>query len=316
MSLSKEREGRSKTRTGGYDTASPLPCRPTWAVPPATLTESSSAPSFDPVLADDFATAISEFLGEKRDAVRRRLDMDFANLGCLIAAEWEKRNPDTEQEIASFYKETDTYIISLATDHCLVRRRDVVGPLYQRVSRFGEKSRVLVWGDGIGTESIAFAKMGHEVDYFDLPGRTSEFAAFRFNREGLASRIRVVHDPQKLKVGGYDIVVCVEVLEHLKDPLAVMRSFYDLLRPGGIALITESFASVGPEFPSHLPENAKYAGCTHQLMESFGFASTWFNHNPINYPMEFKKVGWGIGGRVLRARGALRRALLSRLRRA
>jgi hypothetical protein len=69
-----------------------------------------------------------------------------------------------------------------------------------------------------------------------------------------------------------------------------MKNLYRALRPGGIALITESFECVGEEYPSHLPENFRYAGKTHSMMEGLGFANTYNHLDPINCPMEFIKA--------------------------
>ena len=42
----------------------------------------------------------------------------------------------------------------------------------------------------------------------------------------------------------FDAVLCVEVLEHLPDPLAALREFGRLLRPHGVLILTAPFASL------------------------------------------------------------------------
>jgi 2-polyprenyl-3-methyl-5-hydroxy-6-metoxy-1,4-benzoquinol methylase len=74
--------------------------------------------------------------------------------------------------------------------------------------------------------------------------------------------------------GGWDLVVGVHVLEHLRDPAAGLAAAHRLLRPGGtLALITPTADSAGPEWfgahwwlledPTHLrffsPESARRA---------------------------------------------------------
>jgi hypothetical protein len=82
-----------------------------------------------------------------------------------------------------------------------------------------------------------------------------------------------------------------------------------------VALITESFESVGPDYPSHLEDNFRYAGRAHELMESIGFAATYFNTDPINRPMEFRRVPSGWKGDLIRTWGKVKRAARTRWRR-
>ena len=115
--------------------------------------------------------------------------------------------------------------------------------------------------------------------------------------------------------GSFDAVYICFVLEHVPDPPFLMQTIHKALRDGGIALITESFESVGPEFPSHLPQNFQYAGKTHRLMESLGFANTYYNCDPINRPMEFTKIRPDLRGELMRLRYKLHRAIDTRRRR-
>src|SRR4051794_27733665 len=230
---------------------------------------------------------IAEFLELPEADVHQRLRVEYDEPGAGVASAWREAAPQTPEEITRFYEETRAYIFDLAADHCRERRRIFWDRVLYRLRNAGA-SEVLAYGDGIGTDSIALAHAGYRVTYFDLPGVTSEFARFRFAHEAPAE-INAVDRPEELPEGAFDAIVCVEVLEHLPDPLEAMRRLHSLLVEGGVALITESFESVGPDFPSHLESNTQYAGHTHQMMESIGFASTWFNADPINRPMEFRK---------------------------
>jgi SAM-dependent methyltransferase len=49
----------------------------------------------------------------------------------------------------------------------------------------------------------------------------------------------------------FDVVLCTEVLEHLPDPLAALREFSRLLRPGGQLIITAPFCSLTHFAPYH-----------------------------------------------------------------
>lgn len=270
-------------------------------------------PEYNLELRDEFARVIGEFFEISTAEAALRLDDEFRQPGAIVADAWRLANPRTPDEITRFYQETDSYIYDLAADHCNLRREPVRDAIINRIEARGPRQNVLLYGDGIGNDSITIARRGHQVTYFDLSGVTSAFARYRFEKECLDGEICMLSDEAEIPRGSFDAVVCIEVLEHVPEPPSVMRTLHDALREGGIALITESFESIGDKFPSHLPENFKYAGRTHQLMEGLGFANTYYNVNPINRPMEFTKVASDFSGSLLRFKCKMRRAVNSRL---
>jgi SAM-dependent methyltransferase len=262
---------------------------------------------------EQIARTVAAFFDLPDSDVRERLQNEYENPGVVVAEAWETASPKTPKEVTRFYEETTAYVFDLAADNCRDRRRPLRAAVMTRLARAAAKD-VLAYGDGIGSDSIALTRAGYRVTYFDLPGVTSRFARFRFEREGLGDEIAVVDRAGALPNEGFDAILSVEVLEHVPDPVGTMERFYDLLRHNGVALLTESFESVGPDYPSHLEGNYQYAGRTHQIMESIGFASTYFNANPINRPMEFRKVSPSRSGDVIRALGKVRRAARTRWR--
>ncbi|HWP34038.1 MAG TPA: class I SAM-dependent methyltransferase, partial [Thermodesulfobacteriota bacterium] len=153
--------------------------------------------------------------------------------------------------------------------------------------------RVLVLGDGPGNDSLVLAHAGFVLDYFDVPGsRTSAFARRRFEASGLLGRaIRPVADYGGLLDGRYDAVVTFELLEHLPDPVAAIRDIAAMLRPGGIALVTEGFGAVADPWPTHLLANRRFEGRTPFLFLAHGLRLAWYGRRPTFRPFEFEKVG-------------------------
>ena len=213
----------------------------------------------------------------------------------------QRANPQTVEEIRRFYAETDSYIFALAADHCKLERRHVWEVVVRRLARLGRPLEVLAYGDGIGTDSLALARLGHRVTYFDIAGLTCQFAELRFHVSDVADRITLVRNQEAIPVfDGFDAAICIEVLEHLPDPLETMARLLRYVRVGGRLVLTESFGSIGPDFPSHLTSNYQFAGVTCKIMKQLGAVSTFYNTNPVNYPMEFLTVRSGLRGDLLR----------------
>jgi len=275
----------------------------------------SADPEYDISRVEQMVPLIAEFFSLNGAQVWARVNDELRSPGSTVARAWKLAAPSDADAVKRFYSETDSYVFDLVVDHCHERRRGPWEALIGRINRRGPDQRVLAYGDGIGSDSISLARNGHRVTYFDLPGVTSAFARFRFERENLSQSITPIAAESEISANSFDAAVCIEVLEHVSDPPGVMRALHSALKPGGIALISESFESIGDEFPSHLPENFQYAGRTHQLMEEIGFANTYYNVDPVNRPMEFTKLRPNLSGDLLKVRGKVRRAIETRWRR-
>ena len=51
--------------------------------------------------------------------------------------------------------------------------------------------------------------------------------------------------------GSFDAILCTEVFEHIPDPIAALKEFSRLLRPGGVLIITAPFCSMTHFAPFH-----------------------------------------------------------------
>jgi 2-polyprenyl-6-hydroxyphenyl methylase/3-demethylubiquinone-9 3-methyltransferase len=95
--------------------------------------------------------------------------------------------------------------------------------------------RVLDVGCGGGILSESMAKLGAHVTGIDLGTKALQVARLHLLESGMQVDYRqiAVEELAVEKPGFYDVVTCMEMLEHVPDPLSVVRACSLLVKPGG-----------------------------------------------------------------------------------
>lgn len=119
--------------------------------------------------------------------------------------------------------------------------------------------RVLDVGCGGGILADAMARKGADVLGIDLAGKALKVAqlhALEASTKGVKYREVAVEALAAEQPGSFDIVTCMEMLEHVPQPASVVKACADLVKPGGwvfFSTINRSpksflFAIVGAEY--------------------------------------------------------------------
>lgn len=194
-------------------------------------------------------------------------------------------------------------------------------------SHFGSslaQKKVADIGCGGGILSCAMAVRGADVLGVDLGEenlKAGEIHAQRTGIDNVSFACVAVEELAKEQAGSFDVVTCMEMLEHVPDPQAVVRACFELLKPNGICVLSTInrnpksylFAIVGAEYVLGLVDKGTHdfhkfitpAELDRMAIESGfeRFDMTGLHYNPItkhywlsnanvdvNYMMAFKKA--------------------------
>lgn len=102
-----------------------------------------------------------------------------------------------------------------------------------RVPLAGKKVIDIGCGGGILSESMA--RKGADVTGIDLGEKALKVADLHSLESGVAVRYKLIAAEAMAaeEAGQYDVVTCMEMLEHVPDPGAIVRAAATLVKPGG-----------------------------------------------------------------------------------
>ena len=108
----------------------------------------------------------------------------------------------------------------------------------QLIKRNGA-GRAFDLGCGNGAIAGMIAGMGFDVTGIDTS--TSGIAIAKANHPGCRFDVGSAYDDLANRYGHYPLVVSLEVVEHLYDPRMFARRLFDLVEPGGTAIVSTPY---------------------------------------------------------------------------
>ncbi|HEV3122410.1 MAG TPA: class I SAM-dependent methyltransferase, partial [Isosphaeraceae bacterium] len=111
-------------------------------------------------------------------------------------------------------------------------RRELVVKLVQGLE-LSPGARILDVGCGTGATAAALGALGR-VAAADL----SPLALERCRRRGVAELLQARAEALPLRSDSCDVIVAIDIIEHIDDDLGALRELRRVLRPGGCAVIT------------------------------------------------------------------------------
>ncbi|MBN1975032.1 MAG: methyltransferase domain-containing protein [Sedimentisphaerales bacterium] len=205
---------------------------------------------------------ISGITGRDEQAIRDNLRREFEQPGANVVKAFAEASlsPYTwSEELVKFYERADAFIYELVLWNRNSLKRRMRSYIAKYLCQYeGTGRKVLCVGDGLGFDSFYFAQKGQKVTYYEVPGFSHRFASRLFSPAG--ADIKIASEPQQIPSGYFDAVVCLDVLEHVRDAPAFVKQLVSFIRPGGVLIVHAPFYMIHPSNPTHLKANRKYSG--------------------------------------------------------
>ena len=197
----------------------------------------------------DLKSHLMEFLSLKERDLNGFLEtakLDLANL----------HPGNSLNETENFYKEIvgDKHLAELAAWH--ISSKAYIADTLKLQQRFS-KNLVLDFGGGIGTHALANA-MSPEVEqvfFVDINQTNRNFVEYRAKKLGLNNKLTFSKTIQETEIAKFDMIVCLDVFEHLSDPAFQLDCFHKIMGPNSIGLFNWYFyKGEKNEYPFHIDD--------------------------------------------------------------
>jgi SAM-dependent methyltransferase len=232
----------------------------------------------------------AEYLGLTEAEAWERL----RGAGDRFRDEWMQTIGDTKDadQIREFYNRGDTELFELIEWHA-------TDPIHYRtlivrdLAITGRGRTYLDYGSGIGSDAVAFAEAGFDVTVADISDILLGFAEFRCRKRGATVR-KIDLKKEGLPENRFDVAVCFDVLEHVPDPLPVVRNIRRAMHEGGIIAIHAPFGE-DDEHPMHIVHHDVVT----PRMRSLGFKPIDAHFPPtVRAPQLYRKAQLPLRDRV------------------
>jgi len=163
----------------------------------------------------------------------------------IMVEDWKNK-----KDILSFYKNNKEYIFDLVLFNNETRINNLLHPIL-----YVKNTKILDYGAGIGILDIILGE-DNIVYYYDICEENVKFAKFLSNAIG--NKPVFLETEEDVMSKTYDGIILTDVLEHLENPMEVVKRLSGQLRIGGWLLTTGLDFSTGEHIPMHLVENKQY----------------------------------------------------------
>jgi len=171
---------------------------------------------------------ISEILGKKAVKPTEKIGWITDN-----PSDYFRENKVHNKDLYNLYRKgacVEEYIKTLSLTSLRNRPKD----LFSLIRKQKAGNKVLEYGCGTSTHGVACAQLGCEVHVVDISPRMLAIAKQRYSNRGLPVTIhKIEKDFPVLPEKYFDTIICTDVVEHVPNPIKLLKIFITSLKVGG-----------------------------------------------------------------------------------
>jgi len=144
---------------------------------------------------------------------------------------WDTKPRSGEADYRSFFAETDYFVLRQMYYH----RNSCFHWVGDALRAVGPEGDFCEYGSGVAPVTAWLVRRFPRWRFtiVDLPAPALEFARWRFRSHGNVEALEPGFGRDLPLTRTYDVIACLEVLEHVINPLEVVRHLAEHLKPGG-----------------------------------------------------------------------------------
>ncbi len=203
--------------------------------------------------------------------ILRRLRMEYADMGSSVRQALKEagiRPFFWSDRMFKFYEQTDAFLFETMVWNMTFAKCELRAWILKYLGRAGAGESLLTFGDGLGFDAFFFAFAGFQVTYYEVSRMCAEFAKSVFD-DG-KQQIEMLTDPGSIEDRKFDLIVCLDVLEHVPDPPALVQWLGARLNPGGRLIVSAPFYLLNRSVQTHLKCNRQFSGDYRRLYQPAG----------------------------------------------
>lgn len=220
----------------------------------------------------DVVKLIARITDSSVSDVHQRLMAEAEEIGTNVLKELGEQGIPryvASKQLDDFYRESDAFLYETTVwNTCRVKQemRDFIDSRLRHLQK--DNSRIFCFGDGLGFDSAWLAQRGHDVSYFEPSLRCQQYAEHVFSQNKV--QVKQLESLDDITPSSLDVIVCLDVLEHVPQPQNLVKLFTRWLKPDGVMFVHAPFWAIHWSRPTHLKENRHLTGNLKRLYTEQG----------------------------------------------